>query len=858
MKKVVLVDGNNLMFRSYYATAYTGNIMKNSKGFPTNALYGFISMINKIILEEKPTYMAVAFDIGKNFRKDMYDDYKAGRSETPIELKQQMPIARDILKAMGIMHLEMENYEADDIIGTLVSMAEKDPEYASLIVSSDRDLLQLISDETEIKLLKSKDYIRYDKESFIEEYKVEPIKIIDLKALAGDSSDNIPGVRGIGDKTALKLLQDYESLDGIYENIDKLTPKLREKLETDKENAYFSQKLATIYREVPLNIEFEELRIKDVPESELMNIYENLEFYSLLKNFDKKKTTIEKVNEFKEITSIEELILEDEVAFYLELDNENYHNADIVGAGISDSKNSYYLSKNLFLEAIDLLKGKVVYTYDLKKCRAVLKKENKELPTINFDLMIASYLLEKNLKDDIAYLMRPLDYNVEFYEIIKKSKFTTDALKADLALKSKFILDVRDDYINELKQENMYELFADIEMPLATVLSDMELSGVKVNKETLHEMRDEIKIKMDILTEKICNQAGEEFNVNSPRQLGVILFEKLNIPHGKLIKSGYKTDAQTLQKLVDKHPIINDILEYRNLNKLYTTYLEGLEPFIKENEKVHTIYKQTLTRTGRLSSVEPNLQNIPTRTEEGRKIRKAFVPSNDLFISIDYSQIELRLLAHIAKSPELIETFRNDGDIHTKVAADIYGVTEREVTKQMRSTAKAVIFGIVYGISGFGLGENLSISSKEANVFINKYYELYPGVKRYMDEIVKEAYNENVVRTLFNRRRTIEELNNKNYMIRQQGERIALNTPIQGTCADIMKKAMVEIYEEMTKRNLKSKMIIQVHDELIFDVVKEEEQELITLAKDIMENVFKLDVPIKAEVGIGINWYEAK
>ncbi len=857
MEKVVLVDGNNLMFRSYFATAYTGNIMKNSKGFPTNALYGFINMLNKIIQEEKPTYMAVAFDIGKNFRKDMYDEYKAGRSETPVELKQQMPVAREILNAMGIVYLEKENYEADDIIGTLVSMAETDPEYASLIVSSDRDLLQLISHETEIKLLKQKDYIRYNDESFFEEYKIPPIRIIDLKALAGDSSDNIPGVRGVGEKTALKLLQDYNSLDGIYNNLDKLTPKLREKLETDKESAYFSQKLATIYREVPLDIEFEDLKVKGTNEEQLMEIYEKLEFYSFLKNFNKQKKEI-KVHEFKEINSLDELILDDECALYIEVDNENYHNANIVGASITDKNNTYYLNKELLLQAIHILQGKTLYTYDYKKCLVILKNENVELPTINFDLMIAAYLLEKNQKDDIAYLMRPEGYEVEFYEVIKKSKFNYPNLKNDISLKSKFILDVRDSYINELKQENMYDLFVSIEMPLAKVLSSMELTGVKVSKQTLHDMRDDIKIKMELLAHEIFNQAGEEFNVNSPRQLGIILFEKLNIPHGKLIKSGYKTDAQTLLKLTDKHPIINDILEYRNLNKLYSTYLEGLEPFIKENDKIHTIYKQTLTRTGRLSSVEPNLQNIPTRTEEGRKIRKAFIPENDLFISIDYSQIELRLLAHIAKSQELIDTFRNDGDIHTKVAADIYSVEEKFVTKEMRSTAKAVIFGIVYGISGFGLGENLSISAKEANIFIKKYYELYPGVKKYMEDIVKEAYEENVVRTLFNRRRTIEELNNKNYMIRSQGERIALNTPIQGTCADIMKKAMVEIYEEMVKRNMKSKMIIQVHDELIFDVVKEEEEELITMAKNIMENVFTLDVPIKAEVGIGTNWYEAK
>ena len=447
------------------------------------------------------------------------------------------------------------------------------------------------------------------------------------------------------------------------------------------------------------------------------------------------------------------------------------------------------------------------------------------------------------------------DYKIEFYDVCLKNGFSSK----DIVMKSRFIYDTRDDYIKNIKLEDMESLFNNIEMPLIKVLANMELNGIKCDSEVLKNMSLEVEKKIKDIEERIYFECGETFNIASPKQLGVILFEKLNLPFAKKNKSGsYKTDVDTLKKLVNYHPVIRDILEFRNLNKLYTTYLEGLIPYIREDGKIHTIYKQNLTRTGRLSSVEPNMQNIPAKDSEGRKIKKAFYPEYDYLLSCDYSQIELRLLAHISKSKELIEAYLNDEDIHTKVAADIHGISQSEVTPLMRKTAKAVIFGIVYGISGFGLGENLEISAKEANKFIEKYYELYPGVKKYMDEIIKEAYERGEVRTLFNRKRTIEELNNKNYMIRQQGERIALNTPIQGTCADIMKKAMVEIYESFKKNNIQSKMLLQVHDELIFDVKKEEKDEVIRIVKDKMENAIKLDVPIKVSSDLGTNWYDTK
>ena len=858
MKRVILVDGNNLMFRSYYATAYSGNIMKNSKGFPTNALYGFVSMMNKIINEEKPEYIAVAFDIGKNFRKEKYDFYKEGRSATPDELKSQMPIARDILTAMGIKYLELAPYEADDIIGTLARMADEDPEVYATIVSSDRDLLQLISPVVDVKLLKQKDYIRYNPETFLLDWGIEPIKIIDLKALAGDSSDNIPGVKGIGDKTALKLLQEYGSLEGIYDNIENIKGKTREKLETDKENAFMSKEIATIYREVPLDIEFEGIKYLGTNEKELASIYEELEFYSLLKNFDR-KSTAEKNIEFKEIKDINEVELGNEVSIYIELDEENYHKGNILGIGVSDKEHNYYIESSMLKDLIPLLKDKVVYTYNAKALEIIMRRNNLELAPVNYDLMIAAYLVNAFTKDDIAYLMNPQMYSVEFYENNAKNNFADkEKLKKEIVLKSRFIYDTRDIYINELKKEAMYELFANIEMPLTYVLADMEYIGVPIDSNILDEIKAEAEAKLEIITKEIYNMAGCVFNISSPKQLGEVIYGKLGIAVGKKTQKGYKTDADTLKKLIDRHPIISLILEYRNFSKILSTYTISLENAKFPDNKIHTIFKQTLTRTGRLSSVEPNLQNIPIRGEEGRKVRRAFIPSNDLFLSIDYSQIELRILAHISDSKELIEAFRNGQDIHTKVAADIYGVEEGDVTKLMRSTAKAVIFGIVYGISGFGLGENLNIDRKQAQEFINKYYELYPGVKNYMDNIVKEAYETGSVRTLFNRKRTIEELNNKNYMIRSSGERIALNTPIQGTSADIIKKAMVLVFEEFKKANIKSKMVLQIHDELVIDTIKEEEEQVTEIVKNVMENVIELSVPLKVGIAKGKDLYEAK
>lgn len=856
MKKIILIDGNNLIFRSYYATAYSGNLLKNSKGMPTNALYGFVNMINKIIADENPTYMAVAFDIGKNFRKEKYAFYKEGRKKTPDELHMQEPYARRLLHAMGIPYFELCPYEADDIIGTLANMVMEDKSFVGTIISSDRDLLQLISPEVEMKLLKQKDFIRYTKETFTLDYGIEPIKVIDLKALAGDASDNIPGVKGIGEKTALNLLQTYGSLEGIYENIDKIKGKTKEKLLLDKDNAFMSKEIATIYKEVPLAINsLEDLKIRTSNEEELRSLYEDLEFYSLLKGV--KKTSEMAPHEYFVISSISEIEDADEYAFYLELDDYNYHTGNILGMSISTKNKNYFVRNELIKDALDYIDGKVLYTYDLKKNIVALEKMGITCPIINTDLMILYALLEDTSKDDIAYYMTNKGYEVTFLDTLYKKK-DFSSLEKDITLKSSFIFAMRDEAILTLKRDDMYELFMSIEMPLARVLAKMEMTGVKVDLSVLENMGVTYKERLDSITREIYELAGKTFNIASPKQLGEVLFIDLGLPFGKKTQKGYKTDVKVLHKLRGKHPIIDKILEYRNISKIYSTYIEGLGAYILNDGKIHTIFKQNYARTGRLSSTEPNLQNIPVRDDEGKKIRQAFLPSNDLFLSADYSQIELRILAHISGSKELQEAFINDADIHTKVASDIYGVSEDMVSKKMRSTAKAVIFGIVYGISGYGLGENLEISPKEAKEFISKYYELYPGVKKYMDEIVVEAKEEGSVRTLFNRRRTIPELDSTEYMVRQMGERIALNTPIQGTSADIIKKAMVEIDKEFKDKNIQSKMILQVHDELIFDVIESEKKIVEEIVKRVMTSTISLSVPLKVSADYGKNWYDIK
>ena len=864
MEKIILVDGNNLLFRSYYATAYSGNFMKNSKGFPTNALYGFTNMINKIINEECPTYMIVAFDKGKTFRHEKYEQYKDGRIEMPDELKVQFPLAKELLTHMGIKYYECDNYEADDIIGTFAKYCDEEEDFIGTIVSSDKDLLQLISHDVDIKLLKQKDYIRYNEKSFKEAYGIEPINIIDLKALMGDSSDNIPGVKGIGEKTALKLLHDYKTLNGVYDNLDKLTPKMREKLENDKDNAYMSYDLATIYKEVPMEISIPDIKLKNKNSDKLNEMYKELEFYSFLKKEEEKK--VDNNIEVEIIENTSEINIQKDSAYYLEILGTNYHSSKILGMAIYNEYNSFYIPFEILEKKHDFL-DKLKYTYDYKKNYVALKKHNINILNTNFDTMIAGYLLEYNIKEDISYLANSFNYNIPFYDEMylknkSKSLYEEEDIKKTAKaalLKAKFIYETKNIFEEKLKEEKLLDLFEEIEMPLSKVLGDMEYNGVLIDQNELNKLGEEFKIKIELLEQSIYNDAGEKFNISSPKQLGEILFDKLQLPHGKKNKSGYSTSIDVLNKLLGKHPIIEKIIEYRTINKLYTTYVEGLKNAICSDGKIHTIYTQTLTRTGRLSSIEPNLQNIPIRNEYGALIRKAFVPSeNGIIMSGDYSQIELRILSHMANIDSLKKAFYDNIDIHTKTASDIFKIPTDLVDKKMRRIAKAVNFGIIYGISSFGLSENLHIRPKEAKEFIDSYLQTYPGVKQYMDDIIKKAYENGYVRTLFNRKRTISELQNKNYMIRQSGERIALNTPIQGTSADIIKKAMIEIAKKLEQEKMQTKMIIQVHDELVFDVPNNEKEKIEKIIKDTMENVCELSVPLNVEIAYGKNWREAK
>ncbi len=873
MKKVILIDGNNILFRSYYATAYSGNVMKNSKGFPTNGLYGLINMLNKIINEENPVYIMVAFDKGKTFRHDKYETYKAGRSETPLELKLQFPIAKQLVEAMGMTYLEVDNYEADDIIGTFAEKVKEDPIFDGTIISSDKDLLQLIADDLDVKLLKQEGFIRMNKEEFFKTYGLDPIRMIDLKALMGDASDNIPGVKGIGEKTAIALLQEYGSLDAIYKNIESIKGKLKEKLVDGKESAYFSYELATIYCDVPIDTDFEKIKYRGIDPFRYIELLEELEFYSLIKKLDIKKEELRdnveaenEENDYIIIDNINDLKIEGDFSLYLENYGYNYHADKPIGFGIYDGKNSYYVPFELLIQNSDVLLSTYnKFTYDLKKVIITLKHYGLSIDNCNFDTMIAAYLLNYNIKDDIAYIMNNMGYPVGFYEsefgsLAKLNMPSVDVVAKNAVKKAKFIYETKDKMLEDIRNEDAIYLFESIEMPLVSVLADMELTGIRVNKEFLTSMGNELKEKMDNLTTEIYNLAEEEFNIMSPKQLGEILFVKMGLPYPKKSKDNtYSTSKDILDKIRTVHPIIEKIEEYRTLAKLYNNYCIGLISEIKEDGKIHTIYNQTLTRTGRLSSSEPNLQNIPIRLEYGRMIRKAFIPEEDsILLSSDYSQIELRIFAALSNATNLIEAFVEDKDIHTKTASDIFGVSESMVTKDMRRQAKAVNFGILYGISGFGLSENLDIDVASAKRFIDGYLNTYPRIKEFTNETIEEAHKLGYVKTIMNRKRTIEELKNKNYMIRSQGERMALNTPIQGSSADILKKAMIELYEEFNKKKLKSKMILQVHDELVFDVLKEEEPIVTKLVKDIMENTYKFSVPLKVEIEKGNDWYEAK
>ena len=874
MKKIILVDGNNLLFRSYYATSYSGVIMKNSKGFPTNGLYGFINMINKIIEEEKPNYILVAFDKGKTFRHEKYSEYKAGRREMPEELKLQFPKAKEVLDAMGIKHFEIDNYEADDIIGTLAKTVDMEDKFIATIISSDKDLLQLISKEVEVKLLKTKGFIRFDEKTFKDTYGTTPIHMIDLKALMGDASDHIQGVKGIGEKTAINLLTKYQSLDNVYEHLNEIGGKTKEKLEQGKDDAYMSYDLATIYKEVPIPFSLEDCIYKGMNIKDYKDILEELEFKSLLKkiNFESEDQQTLNLEEDKkekiQIVDYKNFDFNRPYSFYLEMDGYTYSKSKVIGCGFSNLKESCFMMIDELIANKEILENNIEkYTYDLKRMIILLHQYGININNCNYDSMIASYLLDYKLEDDITVLMNQFNYNCPSYEETygtekKKKEVNIETTKEQCINKSRFIYDTRSKILLEIDDYDETKLFNEIEMPLSLVLADMELTGIRVDKKYLLNLKEELETKMKLMQEEIYKLADGEFNILSPKQLGEVLFDKLKIEYPKKRKkddTSYSTSKDILDKIKDKNEIVEKVLEYRNLSKLYANYCVGLLDEIREDGKIHTIFNSCLTRTGRLSSSKPNLQNIPIRSDYSKLVRKAFIPEdNSILMSSDYSQIELRVFAHMADAKNLQEAFIEDKDIHAKTASDIFKVPIEQVDKKMRRIAKTVNFGILYGISSFGLSEDLKIDVASAKEFLNNYLNTYQGIKEYMEKEKEEAYQKGYVTTIMNRRRKIDELKSSNYMVRSSGERMALNTPIQGSAADILKKAMVELYRAMQEKKLKSKILIQVHDELVFNICNDELEIMKELVKEKMEKVVKLSVPLKVDIETGNDWYEAK
>ena len=879
MDKIILLDGNSLSYRAYYAMPS----LKNKKGLYTNSVYGFTLMLEKILEDTKPKYALVAFDKGKEtFRHKSYEAYKGTRDKTPNELVEQFGYVRELLDSYGIKYEEHLDYEADDIIGSYAKIAEK-AGLEVIIVSGDKDLTQLASDNITVYYTKRGvteiDY--YTPEFINEKYGLTPQQIIDMKGLMGDKSDNIPGIPGVGEKTAIKLLTEYETVENVLENIDNISgKKLKERLTEGKEDAILSKKLATIFTDVPVDNKIEDLTFKEDREKK-KELFEKLEFVSFLRKLSQENSS----EDAGESETKEENIKKDikiqiadkdtkldfkNSALHIECYTEDYQNSDVLGVSVYVDDIVYIFSEENFFDnkyVIEYLQSQEEKTvYDIKKIIYIAKKNNKEINGDVFDIKIANYLIDVTSKSEIDkivfnYLGEIISSNEEIYgKGAKRSLPTQEVLNSYIAKIAASILEVKPLMIKRLEEENMLDLYKNIEIKVARVLANMEFEGIHVSKKALDEMSQEFDERIKVLEGSIYTLAGSEFNIASPKQLGVVLFEDLGLPVVKKTKTGYSTAVEVLEQLQYKHDIIPLIMEYRTLTKLNSTYAKGLVKDITREGKIHTRYEQTLTQTGRLSSVNPNLQNIPTRIEEGKKIRKAFIPasSDRVILSIDYSQIELRVLAHIAQDKGMIDAFKHDVDIHTKTASDVNGVPLDEVTPTMRREAKAVNFGIVYGISDFGLSNNLGITRKRAKEFIEKYLETFKGVDKYMTDIVEFAKEHGYVETLYNRRRSLPEITAKNKIIANLNARIAMNTPIQGTAADIIKIAMISAYNYIEESKVDAKLLLQVHDELIFDVSKDILEEFTDKMVAIMEEAANLDVKLKAEASSGPSWYEAK
>ena len=894
MSKLIVVDGNSIVNRAFYGIMGS-KMLQTADGTYTNAVYGFLAILFKELDEVKPDYIAVAFDLkAPTARHKMYDGYKANRKGMPEELAAQMPILKDVLRAMNITIIEKEGYEADDVLGTLSRIGENSG-LDVVLLTGDRDSFQLATDKVSIYIPRTKagktETEIFNRDKVLEVYGVEPKQMIEVKGLQGDTSDNIPGVPGIGEKTALSLVKKYGTIDHLYEcvesNTDDLKGKQREKIAENKELAMLSKTLGTINLETPIEKSIEDLKMKEWNKSEVYKIFKELKFNRYIDRFNLKEEIVENDNveptmtmdfekaviNAEKFNDIKKKVIENKVCyFYVETveDTNSIIKKKIksISIYIKDENKVYDYKVSNILELKDIFENEEVLkcSYDLKDIYILCEEAEINPKNFMFDIRIAGYLLNSTTNQySISDLMNEylgIDINVDEGKQEQLNLFEVQEEKENeqIAVYAYSIGRLHDVLEKDLKEKGMYDLFNNIEMPVLEVLADMQYRGMYVDKNELIAYGDELKVKLDELTNKIHELAGEEFNINSTKQLGEVLFEKLKLPVIKKTKNGYSTDVDTLEKLQCEHEIIEYILEYRQLAKLNSTYIEGMIPYINKNTgRIHSYFHQTVTATGRISSTEPNLQNIPTRIEIGKKLRKVFKPAeNKIFLDADYSQIELRVLAHVSKDETMVDNFIHDEDIHAQAASRVFGVPLDEVTKELRSKAKAVNFGIVYGISDFGLAGQIHSSKKQAKQYIEQYLEKYSGIKTFMDEAVEDAKKKGYIETMYNRRRYIPELTSKSYMVRKFGERVAMNTPIQGTAADIMKIAMINVFRELKNRNLNSKIVLQVHDELLIETDIKEKDEVREILVNNMEHAAKLLVPLKVEVAEGENWYDAK
>lgn len=874
--KLLLIDGSSVAFRAFFALYNQIDRFKSPTGLHTNAIYGFNLMLDHMMKRIEPTHILVAFDAGKTtFRTEMYADYKAGRAKTPDEFREQFPFIRQMLDAMGVKHYELDQYEADDIIGTLDKMAERtEVPFDVTIVSGDKDLIQLTDENTVVEISKKgvAEFEEVTPAYLMEKMGITPTQFIDLKALMGDKSDNIPGVTKIGEKTGLKLLTEFGSLDGIYENIDSMkASKMKENLIADKEKAFLSRTLATIDTQAPIEIGLDDIVYQGPKLEELGQFYDDMGFKQLRAQLGTTSSQEEAVLDFQIVTEISPAMLKQDQFFYFEILGENYHREDLVGLAWGDKEKIYVGGPELLDSPVlrDFLENQTIKTYDFKRGKVLLDRKDITLPPATFDSRLAKYLLstvEDNSLTTIANLYGRTSLVPDEAVYGKGAKLDLperEIFFPHLARKVQVLIETEEPMLTKLEENQQLDLLFDMELPLANVLAKMEIAGIKVEAETLKVMQSENEVLIDQLTKEIYELAGQEFNINSPKQLGTILFEDMGLPleYTKKTKTGYSTAVDVLERLAPIAPVVSKILEYRQITKLQSTYVVGLQDAILEDGKIHTRYVQDLTQTGRLSSTDPNLQNIPVRLEQGRLIRKAFVPSleNSVLLASDYSQIELRVLAHISQDKHLIEAFQQGADIHTSTAMRVFGIEKAEdVTPNDRRNAKAVNFGVVYGISDFGLSNNLGITRKEAKAYIDTYFERFPGIKNYMETIVREARDKGYVETIYKRRRELPDINSRNFNVRNFAERTAINSPIQGSAADILKVAMINLDKALTEAGLATRMLLQVHDEIVLEVPVAELETVKAMVKETMESAISLSVPLIADENEGSTWYEAK